>query len=241
MGNALLIQFPDRGSSAPSSPSSPRSRRPSGWSRSSTRRWTDRSTPLVFTTAAVDTVRPELARTRAPVIDFFDIHMSRVEEVLGRRGLHEAARLHGVGRHPQLQQPDGGGGVHHRARRRPERARPGEGRCHPHRAVAVRQDADEHVPRPPARPVRRQLPAGRRGPRAADLPGLLARPRVALRRPHHDRRAAQPGPQRAPAGLALRLGRAVPLGAAPGRRALRRAPRSRSSTPRRARSRRWPP
>lgn len=54
-------------------------------------------TPLVFTTAADDTVRAELARTKAPVIDFFDIHMSRVEEILGVRGLHEAARLHGVG------------------------------------------------------------------------------------------------------------------------------------------------
>ena len=54
-------------------------------------------TPLVFTTAAVDSIRTELAKTRAPVIDFFDIHMSRVEEVLGRPGLHEAARLHGVG------------------------------------------------------------------------------------------------------------------------------------------------
>ena len=54
-------------------------------------------TPLVFTTAADDVIRQELAATRAPVIDFFDIHMSRVEEVLGRQGLHEAARLHGVG------------------------------------------------------------------------------------------------------------------------------------------------
>jgi [pyruvate, water dikinase]-phosphate phosphotransferase / [pyruvate, water dikinase] kinase len=54
-------------------------------------------TPLVFTTAAVDTVRHELAKTRAPVIDFFDIHMTRVEEILGTQGLHEAARLHGVG------------------------------------------------------------------------------------------------------------------------------------------------
>jgi [pyruvate, water dikinase]-phosphate phosphotransferase / [pyruvate, water dikinase] kinase len=54
-------------------------------------------TPLVFTTAADDMVRTELARTRAPIIDFFDIHMSRVEEILGLRGLHEAARLHGVG------------------------------------------------------------------------------------------------------------------------------------------------
>jgi regulator of PEP synthase PpsR (kinase-PPPase family) len=54
-------------------------------------------TPLVFTTAAVDTVRRELAKSRAPVIDFFNIHMSRVEEILGTQGLHEAARLHGVG------------------------------------------------------------------------------------------------------------------------------------------------
>jgi regulator of PEP synthase PpsR (kinase-PPPase family) len=54
-------------------------------------------TPLVFTTAADDVVRSELTKTRAPVIDFFDIHMSRVEEILGMRGLHEAARLHGVG------------------------------------------------------------------------------------------------------------------------------------------------
>jgi regulator of PEP synthase PpsR (kinase-PPPase family) len=54
-------------------------------------------TPLVFTTAADDVVRSELGKTQAPVIDFFDIHMSRVEEILGVRGLHEAARLHGVG------------------------------------------------------------------------------------------------------------------------------------------------
>ena len=53
--------------------------------------------PLVFTTAAVDEVRAELLRTRAPIIDFFGIHMSRVEEQLGARGLREARRLHGVG------------------------------------------------------------------------------------------------------------------------------------------------
>ena len=54
-------------------------------------------TPLVFTTAALDEVRAELARTKAPIIDFFELHMSRVEEVLGRRGVRQAARLHGVG------------------------------------------------------------------------------------------------------------------------------------------------
>jgi [pyruvate, water dikinase]-phosphate phosphotransferase / [pyruvate, water dikinase] kinase len=53
--------------------------------------------PLVFTTAAVDEVREELLRTRAPIIDFFGLHLGRVEELLGARGLHEARRLHGVG------------------------------------------------------------------------------------------------------------------------------------------------
>lgn len=52
--------------------------------------------PLVFTTAASDEVRAELARTRAPIIDFFDMHMNRVESILGRRGQRQAARLHGV-------------------------------------------------------------------------------------------------------------------------------------------------
>jgi [pyruvate, water dikinase]-phosphate phosphotransferase / [pyruvate, water dikinase] kinase len=53
--------------------------------------------PLVFTTAAVDEVRQELAKTQAPIIDFFEMHMSKVEEVLGQRGIHQAARLHGMG------------------------------------------------------------------------------------------------------------------------------------------------
>jgi regulator of PEP synthase PpsR (kinase-PPPase family) len=53
--------------------------------------------PLVFTTAAVDEVREELLKTRAPIIDFFGLHLKRVEELLGARGLREARRLHGVG------------------------------------------------------------------------------------------------------------------------------------------------
>src|SRR4051812_27303323 len=97
MGNALLIQFPDL--------SFERTLFPFITTVEEARRVVallDESmdgpvTPLVFTTAADDTVRMELARTRAPVIDFFDIHMTRVEEILGLRGLHEAARLHGVG------------------------------------------------------------------------------------------------------------------------------------------------
>ncbi len=136
-------------------------------------------TPLVFTTAADDTVRQELARTRAPIIDFFDIHMSRVEEILGLRGLHEAARLHGVGdirsyntRMAAVEftiEHDDGQSI-----RGLEKAD-----VILHRAVAVRQDADQHVPRAPARPVRRQLPAGRRGPRAAPTSPRCSRDHLA--------------------------------------------------------------
>jgi regulator of PEP synthase PpsR (kinase-PPPase family) len=97
MGNALLIQFPDARFE--------RTLIPFITTVEEARRVVailDEAmdgpvTPLVFTTAAVDTVRHELAKSRAPVIDFFELHMSRVEEILGMRGLHEAARLHGVG------------------------------------------------------------------------------------------------------------------------------------------------
>ncbi len=54
-------------------------------------------TPLVFTTAASDAVRQELHRTRCPMIDFFDLHMQRVEAILDSRGQRLAAQLHGVG------------------------------------------------------------------------------------------------------------------------------------------------
>ena len=54
-------------------------------------------TPLVFTTAASDEVRMELQKTRCPAIDFFDMHMQRVEEILHTHGERLAARLHGVG------------------------------------------------------------------------------------------------------------------------------------------------
>jgi regulator of PEP synthase PpsR (kinase-PPPase family) len=54
-------------------------------------------TPLVFTTAASDAVRLELLKSRCPMIDFFDLHMQRVESILDTRGVRLAARLHGVG------------------------------------------------------------------------------------------------------------------------------------------------
>src|SRR5690349_11729160 len=53
--------------------------------------------PLVFCTAATDDVRAELHKTRAPLIDFFELHMAKVESIIGQRGVREAARLHGVG------------------------------------------------------------------------------------------------------------------------------------------------
>jgi [pyruvate, water dikinase]-phosphate phosphotransferase / [pyruvate, water dikinase] kinase len=54
-------------------------------------------TPLAFSTAALTDVREELLRSRCPVIDLFEQHMSRVESILGTQGARVAARLHGVG------------------------------------------------------------------------------------------------------------------------------------------------
>ena len=97
MGNALLLQFPDL--------IFDRTLIPFISTVEDARRVVEQVdaamdgpvTPLVFTTAAEDAVRHELAKTRAPIIDFFDLHMGRVEEVLGRRGARQALRLHGVG------------------------------------------------------------------------------------------------------------------------------------------------
>ena len=104
----------------------------------------------------------------------------------GSPGRRAAARRR---RHQALQRPDGGGRVRDRARRRPEPAGPGQGRRHPARAVALRQDADHHVPRAAARPVRRQLPAG---PTRTSTPPTCPRPvrrrSRPLLRPHHHRR-----------------------------------------------------
>ena len=81
MGNALLIQFPDTRFE--------RTLFPFITTVEEARRvvaildeaMAGPVTPLVFTTAADDTVRLELAKTSAPIIDFFDIHMGRVEEI----------------------------------------------------------------------------------------------------------------------------------------------------------------
>ncbi len=54
-------------------------------------------TPLVFTTAASDEVRNALTESRCPMIDFFGLHMERVESILEVHGERVAAQLHGVG------------------------------------------------------------------------------------------------------------------------------------------------
>ena len=54
-------------------------------------------TPLAFSTTAVTEIRDELHRSRCPLIDFFDLHMTKVEAILGHEGQRVAARLHGLG------------------------------------------------------------------------------------------------------------------------------------------------
>jgi regulator of PEP synthase PpsR (kinase-PPPase family) len=54
-------------------------------------------TPLAFSTTAVTEVREELHKSVCPLVDFFDLHMERVESILGAKGVRVAARLHGMG------------------------------------------------------------------------------------------------------------------------------------------------
>ena len=112
-----------------------------------------------------------------------------------------AARLHGIGRRAALQQPDGGGRVRHRARRRAEHAGAGQGRRDPARA---RRGAARR--RPPCTwpcstasswPTTRW---SRRTSRAADLPRPVRGLRRPLLRPDHHAGAAEPrsGSERRP-------------------------------------------
>ncbi len=97
MGNALLIQFPDRHFERrliPFISSVEEARRVVAILDAAMK---GPVTPLAFTTAAVDEVRLELHKTTCPLIDFFELHMQRVESILGSSGMRVAARLHGVG------------------------------------------------------------------------------------------------------------------------------------------------
>src|SRR5690242_4287068 len=97
MGNALLIQFPDLQFERTLIPFISTIEQAREVVAQLDEAMAGPVPPLVFSTAAVDGVREELLKTRAPVIDFFGIHMDLVEAQLGARGLREARRLHGVG------------------------------------------------------------------------------------------------------------------------------------------------
>ncbi|MBA3528717.1 MAG: kinase/pyrophosphorylase [Propionibacteriaceae bacterium] len=97
MGNALLIQFPDLRFERRLIPFISSVEEARKVVAILDKAMDGPVTPLAFTTAAVDEVRLELQKTRCPLIDFFDMHMQRVESILGTKGMRVAARLHGVG------------------------------------------------------------------------------------------------------------------------------------------------
>ena len=97
MGNALLIQFPNlrfERRLIPFISSVEEARRVVAILDAAA---TGPVMPLAFSTTAVEEVRQELLRTTCPLIDFFDLHMARVESILGAKGVRIAARLHGMG------------------------------------------------------------------------------------------------------------------------------------------------
>lgn len=97
MGNALLIQFPElrfERRLIPFITTPQEARRVVGILDAAME---GPVTPLAFTTAATDEVREVLRTSRCPIIDFFEMHMERVESILGVSGARVAARLHGVG------------------------------------------------------------------------------------------------------------------------------------------------
>ncbi len=97
MGNALLIQFPDlrfERRLIPFITTVEEARR--------VVRILDEAAdgpvkPLAFSTTAVDEIRQELHTSKCELIDFFDLHMERVESILDAKGIRVAARLHGLG------------------------------------------------------------------------------------------------------------------------------------------------
>ncbi|WP_226343721.1 pyruvate, water dikinase regulatory protein [Agilicoccus flavus] len=97
MGNAMLIQFPDLVFDRQLIPFITTAEHARRVVATLDEAMDGPVTPLVFTTTVNAEIRDILHRTRAPVIDFFDMHMGRVEEVLGRPGAHVTAKLHGVG------------------------------------------------------------------------------------------------------------------------------------------------
>src|ERR687890_601423 len=96
MGNALLIQFPDLRFERRLIPFISSVEEARKVVAILDRAAAGPVTPLAFSTTAVTQVREELHKSVCPLIDFFDLHMSRVEAVLGTPGMRVAARLHGM-------------------------------------------------------------------------------------------------------------------------------------------------
>src|ERR671914_800150 len=87
MGNALLIQFPDlhfERRLIPFISSVEEARRVVAVLDDA---MAGPVTPLAFSTTAVTEIRDELHRSTCPLIDFFDLHMSRVESILKTKAL----------------------------------------------------------------------------------------------------------------------------------------------------------
>ncbi len=97
MGNALLIQFPDLHFERRLIPFITTAEEARKVVTVLDEAMDGPVTPLAFTTAATDEVREVLLTSRCPIIDFFEMHMQRVETILGVSGSRVAARLHGVG------------------------------------------------------------------------------------------------------------------------------------------------
>jgi regulator of PEP synthase PpsR (kinase-PPPase family) len=97
MGNALLIQFPElrfERRLIPFITTVEEARRVVGILDDA---MAGPVTPLAFSTTAVSEIRDVLHTSTCPLIDFFDLHMERVESILGAKGMRVAARLHGMG------------------------------------------------------------------------------------------------------------------------------------------------
>ncbi len=96
MGNALLIQFPDRifeRKLIPFISTIAEARRVVAMMDAA---MDGPVQPLAFMTAAQDIIREELLKSRCQVIDFFGMHMGIVEKLLDERGARIASKLHGV-------------------------------------------------------------------------------------------------------------------------------------------------
>ena len=97
MGNALLIQFPDLRFERRLIPFITTVEEAQRVVAVLDKAMAGPVTPLAFSTTAVSEIRDVLHTSTCPLIDFFDLHMERVESILGAKGMRVAARLHGMG------------------------------------------------------------------------------------------------------------------------------------------------